>query len=116
MRSGDNMRPPSFAPDVRRQIAPNHPIPDCFYYRSSGEGPWIMALDHGPESWSLDRRPRRSALGLAERTGEGEREACFFGRAQKAGDCQSPATRNQEKPFDTEFLVHDALEPHPQRI
>ena len=61
-------------------------------------------------------RPGRPALGFAQ----GVRQRCcetrLLARAQEGGDRQPAAARHQEQPLDAEFLMRDALEPHPQRI
>src|SRR6185295_19390401 len=61
-------------------------------------------------------RPRRSAPGFAERRRQRMGKRRLLLRAQEAGDRQPPAVRHQEQPLDAEFLVHHAVEPHPERV
>ena len=60
--------------------------------------------------------PRRPALGLAQRVRQRAGEALLLVRPETCGNRQPPAMRDQEQPLDAEFLVHDAVELHPDRV
>src|SRR6202795_4989539 len=72
----------------------------------------FLALSGG----GLDDRPGRPTPGFAERRRQRGGETFLLVGAQKISDRQPPAVRHQEQPLDAEFLVHDAVEPHPHRI
>src|SRR5205807_7271961 len=57
-----------------------------------------------------------TALGFAERGRERERKARLVLGAEKAGNRQTISMCAQKQPLDTELCVHDAVEPHPERI
>src|ERR1700676_275880 len=64
----------------------------------------------------IEHRPGRAALGLAQSVGQRAGETCLLVGPQEGGNRQPAAARDQEKPFDAEFLVHDAVKLHPERV